>query len=112
MAVQQLSEYVRRDEHDRLLVGNTRVTLESVVYPFDRGESPEGIARSYRALSLEQVYGAIAYYLGHQEEVRVYLKQSEVEWDRLRAEIDKNPSPVVERLRGILRKRRDAEAAK
>jgi uncharacterized protein (DUF433 family) len=40
-------------------VKGTRVSLDSVVYAFLRGESPDGIVESFPALSLEQVYGAI-----------------------------------------------------
>ena len=47
-------------------VVNTRVSLDSVVVAFLQGLSPEIIAAEcFPALSLEQVYGAIAYYLGH-----------------------------------------------
>jgi uncharacterized protein (DUF433 family) len=44
-------------------VAGTRVTLESVVYAFRIGESPEMILRNFSALNLEQVYGTITYYL-------------------------------------------------
>ena len=33
-------------------IANTRVSLDSVVYAYLRGESPEGIAESFPALSL------------------------------------------------------------
>ena len=39
-----------------------------------RGESPEGIAESFPALDLEQVYGAIAFYLGHRDTIDAYLR--------------------------------------
>ena len=42
-------------------IKDTRVSLDSVVYGFLRGESGEEIADSFPALNLEQVYGAIAY---------------------------------------------------
>ena len=42
-------------------VANTRVSLDSVVVAFLRGLSPEIIAAEcFPALSLEQVYGALA----------------------------------------------------
>lgn len=65
-------------------VAGTRVSLDSVVYAFRRGASPESIQRSFPLLTLEQVYGAVAYYLAHQEEVDCYLLAGEEEFGRLR----------------------------
>jgi hypothetical protein len=45
--------------------------------------SPESIVDSFETLTLEQVYGAIAYYLAHRAEIDVYLKQAEAEFDEL-----------------------------
>lgn len=73
-------------------VGNTRVSLESVVYSFRGGEPPESIQRSFPSLTLEQVYGAIAYYLAHVDEIDQYLIEGEKEFDKLqRASRDKYP---------------------
>jgi len=55
-------EYVERREGGYYLIGS-RVSLESVVYEFLRGESPEGIVQAFPSLSLEQVFGAILFYL-------------------------------------------------
>src|SRR5215831_17870673 len=78
-------EYVEQREGN-YYVGDTRVSLDSVVYAFLRGDSPEGIAESFPALRLEQVYGAIAYYLGNQEMIDAYLKRGKAEFARLREE--------------------------
>jgi len=59
----------------------SRVSLDSVVYAFLRGESPDGIAESFPALNLEQVYGAIAFYLSHRDTIDAYLRAGK----RLRA---------------------------
>ena len=56
-------------------ITGTRVSLDSMVYAFLNGVSPESILDSYPILTLEQVYGAIAYYLSHQAEVDAYLRQ-------------------------------------
>jgi uncharacterized protein (DUF433 family) len=55
------------------LVGDTRVSLDSLVYLFREGVSAEGMVESYPALTLEQVHAALAYYLGNQNEVDAYL---------------------------------------
>jgi uncharacterized protein (DUF433 family) len=64
-------------------IASTRVSLDSVVYAFLDGLSPESIAESFDTLTLEEVYGALAFYLGHREEIDTYLWQSEAEFDAL-----------------------------
>ena len=57
----------RRDEG--LYLAGSRVPLASVVREFQGGQSPEAIRWAFPTLTLEQVYGAITFYLGHKEEV-------------------------------------------
>ena len=54
-------------------VSGTRVSLDSIVYGFLSGQSAESIAQAFPVLSLEQVYGAIAFYLAHRDELDRYL---------------------------------------
>src|SRR5438552_1773936 len=56
------------------IVAGTRVSLDSLVYAFVEGQSAEAIAQAFPALTLEQVYGAITYYLAHRDEVDRYLE--------------------------------------
>jgi uncharacterized protein (DUF433 family) len=66
-------------------ISGTRVSLDSVVLAFLQGLSPETIAAEcLPTLTLEQVYGAIAYYLAHRPEVDAYLKQADAEFEALR----------------------------
>jgi uncharacterized protein (DUF433 family) len=76
-------EYVEEKE-GVYRVGGTRVSLDSVVYEFRRGASPESIQRSYSSLTLEEVYGAIAFYLANQSAIDQYLLEGEEEFKRLR----------------------------
>ncbi|GCA74659.1 hypothetical protein MiTe_01485 [Microcystis aeruginosa NIES-2520] len=57
-------QYIEQREEEYWLEG-TRISLDSVVYSFLNGESPESIAQNFPLLSLEQVYGAIAFYLAN-----------------------------------------------
>jgi uncharacterized protein (DUF433 family) len=66
-------------------VAGTRVSLDSIVYAFLSGHSAESIAQCFPVLTLEQVYGSIAFYLRHREEVDRYLEGQEREYDALRA---------------------------
>lgn len=65
-------------------ISGTRVSLDSVVYAFLSGLSPESIIDSFPMLTLEQVYGAITYYLAHQDDIDAYLRQGEVDFAALR----------------------------
>lgn len=76
-------EYVERVGEAYKITG-TRVSLDSVVYCFWNGESPESIAQSFPTLTLEQVFGAIAYYLDHQDEIDQYIKQGEADYEAKR----------------------------
>lgn len=76
-------EYVELKE-GAYRVGGTRVSLDSVVYLFRQAASTESIQRSFPALTLEQVYGAIAFYLANQLDVDHYLLEGEEEFEKLR----------------------------
>ena len=65
-------EYVRKVE-GAYRVGKTRVSLDSLVYLFREGMSAESMVESYPALTLEQVHGALAFYLANQKEIDAYL---------------------------------------
>src|SRR5712672_3455588 len=54
-------------------IGDTQVSLDSLVYLFREGMSAESMVESYSALSLELVHGALAIYLANKEEVDAYL---------------------------------------
>jgi uncharacterized protein (DUF433 family) len=69
-------EYVRLVE-GAFRVGDTRVSLDSLVYLFREGMSAEGMVDCYPALTLEQVHGALAFYLGNQSEIDLYLVEGQ-----------------------------------
>jgi len=79
-------EYVEQRDGGYWITGS-RVSLDSIVYAFLRGASPEGIAHSFPLITLEDVYGAIAFYLAHQAEIDAYLRQGESEFDALRQKV-------------------------
>jgi uncharacterized protein (DUF433 family) len=78
---------LRTDEHGVMRVGKTRVPLDTVVYAFNQGSSPEEIVMSYPSLELGDVYAVVNYYLHNRTEVDVYLSQREAEAEQIK---DKN----------------------
>jgi uncharacterized protein (DUF433 family) len=66
---------LRTDEGGVIRVGQTRVTLQTLIVDFNQGASPEEIVHHYPALTLSDVYLVIGYYLQHRDEVDTYVKQ-------------------------------------
>ena len=93
--------YVRLDDHGVMRIGNSRVMLDAIVAGFTQGHSPETLQQQYPVLSLEEVYGAITYYLAHTDEVNTYLKRQDELWETSRAKSTARSSPIVERLRAL-----------
>lgn len=74
-------------------ITGTRVSLNSIVYAYLNGESAESIADSFPVLTLEQVRGAIDFYLTHQEEIDSYLESMRAEYEaRRQAARDADPA--------------------
>jgi uncharacterized protein (DUF433 family) len=65
-------------------IRGTRVSLDSVVCHFLAGQSAESIAQSFPVVTLEQVYGAIAFYLARREELDQYLSRQRQDYEALR----------------------------
>jgi uncharacterized protein (DUF433 family) len=84
-------------------ISGTRVSLDSVVYSFLRGESPEGIVESFPALSLEQAYGAIAFYLAHQPMIDAYLQKGRADFERMREEARRKHPALYAKLEAARR---------
>ena len=70
------NEYIEKANQVYRIKG-TRVAIDSIIYKFQQGRSPESIQDAFPALSLSQVYAAIAYYLDHQTELDEYLAHNE-----------------------------------
>jgi len=78
-------EYVEQ-RNGGYYVAGTRVSLDSVVYAFLKGKTPEGIQSSYTALNLEQIFGSLAYYLANRPIIDAYLRRQKADFDQMRAE--------------------------
>jgi len=74
------AEYIEQCNGGYYVTG-TRVSLDSIVYSFRDGESPETIRQNFPSLTLEQVYGAIAFYLAKRDAVDANIQEGERELD-------------------------------
>lgn len=86
-------------------IEGTRISLDSIVYAFQKGLSPESIVQSFPLLTLEQVYGAITFYLANRTEVDAYLVNEEQAFDTM-------PQPLQTTDPALYNKLMTAKAAK
>lgn len=77
----------RWDEAGGIRIGSSRVTLDSILASYHNGATPEEIAMQFSALSLEEIYSSIAYYLSHREEIDRYLEQRDQAAQNLRRQL-------------------------
>src|ERR1044071_2164731 len=96
------------DQHDgSYWIKDTRVSLDSIVYRFLEGLSPESIqADCFPTLTLEQIYGAITYYLHHRDEVDAYLTNADAEYEEFRRRLREEYPEAHRRLDAILQSTR------
>src|SRR5205823_14630188 len=88
------------DEDGVVRVAGTRVRLDTVVYAFNQGASAEEILQQYPSLALSDIYATISYYLQHRNSVDDYLRERQLEHDRVRQlnESRSDPAGLRERL--------------
>ena len=80
-----------QDEHGRVRVKGSRVTLDTVVANFKKGYKPKQIQDGFPTLSLEQINGTIEWYRSHRSEADAYLKEQDAAGEKLRKEIESQP---------------------
>jgi uncharacterized protein (DUF433 family) len=95
-------EYIEAREGNYYVAG-TRISLDSIVHAFRRGESPETICQNFELLRLEEVYGAIAYYLANEVDLDAYMVRQDEKW----ADGKRDASPLPANLRERLMRVRD-----
>jgi uncharacterized protein (DUF433 family) len=84
-------EYVEHRDGGYYIAGS-RVSLDSIVYEYLSGSSAEAIQQAFPTVSLEDVYGAIAFYLANRSKVEEYLAQGEQEYEQMRLKArERNP---------------------
>jgi uncharacterized protein (DUF433 family) len=101
-------EYIEARDGNYYVAG-TRISLDSIVHAFRRGESPETICQNFELLRLEEVYGAIAYYLANQADIDAYLLRQNEKWAEGRRNAEPLPGDLRERL---IRAREELQTAR
>ena len=91
---------VEKDMDGVIRVGNTRVTLETLVSAFNSGSTAEEIVYQFPVLNLADVYAVITYYLRNRDTVEKYLntRMQLAEQVKRRNQENKNMNDIRERL--------------
>ena len=71
----------------------------------DHHWTPEEMVVHYPHLHLAEVYAAMTYYFDRRAEIDAEIQGAEEFVSNLRAELEKHPPPVLEKLRAIKRQR-------
>lgn len=104
-----MNENYVTEKEGEYFVADSRVSLDSIVYAWLQGYSPDTIADSFPVLTLAEVYGAIAFYLSNREMVDEYLRQRKVEFEELRQksveELRKNRPQLYAKLMAAKRQK-------
>ncbi|MDX2241121.1 MAG: DUF433 domain-containing protein [Leptolyngbyaceae cyanobacterium bins.302] len=90
-------QYIEEQEECYRVVGK-RVSLDSIVYAFLAGQSPESIAQSFPVLTLEEVYGAIAFYLANRKAIDEYLAEGIQQFETLRQQARETNTLLYQKL--------------
>ncbi|HEY9848740.1 MAG TPA: DUF433 domain-containing protein [Leptolyngbyaceae cyanobacterium] len=96
-AIITTKQYIEEREGCYRVVGK-RVSLDSIVYAFLAGQSPESIVQSFPVLTLEEVYGAITFYLANRTNIDAYLSEGEQLFETLKQQTRENNSLLYQKL--------------
>lgn len=97
MAIVQAKTYVEY-RNNGYWISNTRISLDSVIYSFLSGLSPESIRQTFPLLTLEQVYGAIAFYLANRTEIDNYLITEEAAFEEMEQPLQTSDPVLYQKL--------------
>ncbi|QZZ23257.1 DUF433 domain-containing protein [Leptothermofonsia sichuanensis E412] len=90
-------QYIEEQEGCYRVIGK-RVSLDPIVYAFLAGQSPESIVQSFPLLTLEEVYGAIAFYLANRSAIDEYLIEGEKIFETLRQQAREKNTLLYQKL--------------
>lgn len=85
-------------------VGETRVTLDTVIGAFLDGATAEEIIYQYPSLDLGDVYSVLGYYLRRRPEVDSYLERRRKQIEKARQENEARFDPIGVRDRLLARR--------
>lgn len=106
-----LPTIIERTTEGAWRIAGTRVSLDSVVYAFRQGSTPEEICQDFPSLSLALAYAAVAYYLQYREAVDAYLTEQDRYDQEAKQELEARYADIYRELRQRLLDRQRTKAA-
>lgn len=90
-------------EDGTIRVRGSRISLDTIVVNFERGDSVEDIQDGFPTLSIEQIEGALDWYLSHPVEAKIYLDEQHAAEEKILQELRAHckDSPIREKLRRL-----------
>jgi uncharacterized protein (DUF433 family) len=73
----------------------SRITLDTIVGCYQMGDTPEDILDSFPSLTLEQINAIIGWYLNNRAEVDEYIREGEIEAEKVMREIESWPQNIA-----------------
>ncbi len=93
---------LRRYTSEGLRIGKSRVLLERVIHAFEDGATPEAIVQRYPTATLADINSVLAYYLRHQEEIKVYLAKREQKAEDVQKRIESEQQDLADLRKRLL----------
>jgi uncharacterized protein (DUF433 family) len=104
----RLEDYFEAITPDEIRLKGHRINIEHIVERYQAGMTPEQIAADLPSLTLEQVYGALTYYLHNRTQVDDYLRRlNDFVEEQVRAEAA-HPLPAADRVRARMAEKQSA----
>lgn len=91
------------DDRGAIRVIGSRITLDTLIGIYKRGDTLEEIHEGFPSLSLEQIKSVIAWYLNHTAEADEYLAEGDAEEEELIKRLQMQPRD--KELRELLKQR-------
>lgn len=79
---------IKTDERGRVCVSGTRVTLSSLIHAYLEEGTAQSVHEAFDTVPLADIHAVIAYFLNNREVVEAYLKQQQITYERVRAEME------------------------
>ena len=91
--------YVVQEADGAWRVANSGVSLDCIAQAYWQGQTAEAILEDFPSLNLEQIYGAIAFYLHNRQEIDRSMRVLDALWDETRRESEAGNASLLNRLR-------------
>ena len=85
------------DGNGVIRIGDTRVTLDTIISLYRRGDTAEELAAAFDTVGLADIHGVISYYLKNREFVDQYLAEKQRDAESNLDQIESEQRPGLSR---------------